>query len=298
MLPLTVAWSRQTITRALESRFMMEELLGGAAPLRHVFFTDPATVALADDMLIVILDGDGVALLERARQAGIRRRGVFHMGDERGRHDLSFYQTADYVLRHYYHRAVFERDWGRPVAWMPNGYRNGVGPCDAALLLPASQRRQVSFFAGMVSGESAPVRQAMIDRIRSRSLPCDMYGSKEFGGGFPPAEYAGRLQDSVFGLCPPGQSTETIRIYDCLEHGTIPIVLAADYLNAAEAMAGAPFPVLSGWEDLDLWLGCHRDLGDPSVRRRLDDLQAACVSWWRTLKADRRATVARLRGRP
>lgn len=146
----------------------------------------------------------------------------------------------------------------------------------------------------MIHGESAPARQAMIQVIQQRNLPCSLYGSRSFGGGFGPVEYAARLENSVFGLVPMGNSVETIRLYDCLEVGTIPIMLKADFLNHPLALGGVPFPVLERWEDLEPLLNGLCERADPAVAARLDDLQNRVVSWWTRFKAVKIAELARL----
>lgn len=292
--PLDVVWHRQDITQALESQFLHALLSRGTGrPLRIHFFENEGL--FRDDLLVVILGNDRSGYLAELRRRGHRNIGVVHMGDEKASHDRSFYAHADYVIRHYYFADIVRPSGqgGTPVIWVPNGYRDGVGPKPREALLPASDRPTFSFFSGMIYGESAPARQKMIEVVQSRSLPCALFATRAFGGGFTPAEYAGRLESSIFGLVPMGNSVETIRLYDCLELGTIPIMLKADFLSAADALGGAPFPVLDRWEDMEAVFRPFLDRTDPAARARIDAWQRQVVNWWALVKERKAAEIAR-----
>lgn len=298
--PIDVVWRREDFARVIESRFLHDLLARGVGrPMRVIFRDD--RLFLADNMLAVVLENDD-GHLEALRRQGCKGLGLLHLGDEQGRADRSFYRHADYVLRHYYFPDIVRADptdGGPPVVWLPNGYRNGLGPRAPETLIPASERGTFLFFSGMTLGASAPARQKMIDAAHNSGLPCALFGSRAFGGGFPPMEYAARLENSAFGLTPSGNSPETIRLYDCLELGTIPVMLRADFLDAADALGGAPFPILNDWSELAGALSPFLDRGDPAARARIDGLQREVVNWWRLVKARKAADAARtiLRGR-
>jgi hypothetical protein len=294
--PIDVVWNRQDITQALESQFFHGLLTRGTGRPIRLHFSE-GDGPFRDDLLVVVLGADRSNHLAELRRRGHRNIGLFHMGDEKANHDLSFYGHADYVIRHYHFPHIVRPAppvGEAPVLWVPNGYRDGVGPKPRGALLPASDRATFSFFAGMVSGESAPARRAMIDVIQTRQLPCALFGTRGFGGGFSPTEYAGRLENSVFGLVPMGNSVETIRLYDCLELGTIPVMLKADFLAAADGLDGVPFPVLDRWEDLEPLFRPLVDRADPAVRARLDAWQRDIVNWWSLVKERKAAEIARL----
>lgn len=295
--PLDVVWQRQDITQALESQFMHALLARGTGRPVRLHFVEGEGGLFRDNLLVVILGIDRTNHVAELRRRGHRNIGIFHMGDERASHDVSFYRHADYVIRHYYfpHIVAPRPPAGSPpVVWVPNGYRDGIGPKPRAAVLPASERTTFSFFSGMIFGESAPARQKMIEVIQARQLPCALFATRAFGGGFTPAEYAGRLENSIFGLVPMGQSVETIRLYDCLELGTIPVMLKADFLEAADALGGAPFPVLDAWEQLEDVFRPYLDLASPAVRARLDAWQREVVNWWALVKERKAAEIARL----
>lgn len=296
--PLNVVWSRQGITLVLESYFIHDCLMAATGrPLKLHFWHEPHERPFLDGMVVVMLGPDDSGYLAECRRRGCRNVTLFHLGDEKGEFDVGFYVHADRVIRNYFFSHIvgtMRSGSGVPVVWMPNGYRTGIGPRAPESLLPARHRDLLGFFSGMIHGESAPARQAMIQVIQQRNLPCGLFGSRSFGGGFGPVEYAARLEGSVFGLVPMGNSVETIRLYDCLEVGTIPIMLKADFLNHPLALGGVPFPVLERWEDLEPLLNACRDRGDPAVVSRLDGMQSRVVAWWNSFKAGKIAELSRL----
>ncbi len=296
--PLNVVWSRQGITLVLESYFIHDCLMAATGrPLKVHFWHEPQERPFLDDMVVVMLGPDDTGYLAECRRRGCRNLTLFHLGDEKGEFDLGFYTHADRVIRNYFFPHIvgaMTSGAGTPVVWMPNGYRTGIGPRGTSGLLPASQRDMTGFFSGMIHGDSAPARQAMIQVIQQRNLPCSLFGSRSFGGGFGPSEYALRLENSVFGLVPMGNSVETIRLYDCLELGTIPIMLQAEFLTHPLALGGVPFPVLERWEDLEPLLAPYRDRNDPAAAARLDALQTRVIAWWSGIKAAKIAELSRL----
>lgn len=296
-LPFDVVWHRHDITQALESQFFHALLSEGLGRPLRLHYVESNEALLRDNLLVAVLGAPKSDLLGELRRRGRRNIGVLHMGDEKADHDLSFYRQADYVLRHYHFPHIVAPTppaGSPPVVWLPNGYRDGVGPKPKNALLPASERANLSFFSGMISGESAPARRAMIEAVRRHAVPCALFGTNAFGGGFSPAEYAGRVENSVFGLVPMGNSVETIRLYDCLELGTIPVMLKADFLSHPTALGGVPFPALDSWDELPAVLGPYLDRADPAARARLDAWQREVINWWELLKARKAAEAARL----
>lgn len=298
--PLDVVWHRQDIAQVLESGFLHALLARATGRPLRLRFVENETV-LRDDLLVVVLGNPKTDLLGTLRRHGHHNIGLVHMGDERADHDLGFYAQADYVLRNYHFPHILRRSGAPgapPVVWVPNGPRDGIGPRPGGGLLPASERTTLSFFSGMIFGESAPARRRMIEVIQSRGLPCALFATRSFGGGFTPAEYAGRLEDSVFGLVPMGNSVETIRLYDCLELGTIPVMLKADFVTADDGLAAGlglvPFPTLERWEDLEDLFRPFLDRTDPAVRARLDAWQREVATWWSLVKERKALEVGRL----
>lgn len=279
----------------MEAYFIKEVLLGGLdRPVRVIVFDKDDERVFANDLLIVVRHAnpqanDNVGYLAEARRRGCRNLGVFHVGDEKGEIDLSFYGDADYVIRNYYVPSAFRVPAvGRPraVLWAPNGYATGVGPRDPTRQLPMAGRTIVGFFAGYVSGHpDGGERAEMVRVVQDHRLPVVLIGTGGFGQGLSPNEYAGHLENTRFALVPRGNSAETIRLYDALEAGCIPITLEAPYLSAPEALGGPPFVVLKSWQALPAFLGDYMARVRAGEHDHLEDKRRAVLAWWTDFKA-------------
>ena len=94
------------------------------------------------------------------------------------------------------------------------------------------------------------------------------------------------MEDSIFAPCPAGNSPETIRLYDALETGSIPISLKHEFLLSEEALAligPIPFPMLNTWNELPTYLQSMREKLNSSPEE-IVQLQARCISWWSDYK--------------
>lgn len=297
--PLNVVWPRGVLDYVLESHFLHDVMLGGLErPLAvHVFAREEERPFL-DDMLIVVFEGNHMNAPARARAQGCRNLGVLHLADERHSVDLGFYADADYVLRVYHFPEAMGPPPGgrcRTVEWLPNGYRTGVGPTAPERLLPMAERPMLAYFAGQISGgRPLPERQEMIEVIRSAGLPCAVIDTGRFAGGFGPVEYAAHLGRARFAPVPAGNSPETIRLYDALEQGAVPIMVRADFAVAPDALGAlgpVPFPLIDSWRDLPSVLAPYRDQDDPAATAMLETLRRATLSWWSEFKAHKRARL-------
>jgi len=94
------------------------------------------------------------------------------------------------------------------------------------------------------------------------------------------------MEDSIFAPCPSGNNPETIRLYDALELGCIPISLSHEFLLSRDALASigpVPFPILSSWAGLPQFLESMKakTLSNPN---EILELQQRCISWWSDYK--------------
>jgi hypothetical protein len=293
--PLNLVWRRDTLNKVLEAYFIKEVLLGALGrPVRVIVFDKDEERVFADDLLIVVRHAnretnDNVAYLAEARRRGCRNLGVFHMGDEYGDVDLSFYADADYVIRNYHFpHALKTPTEGRPrmVLWAPNGFATGVGPRDMERQLSMSARSIVAFFCGyMGAPERSPERHAMVRVVQEHRLPAVLIGTGGFSQGLSPSEYAGHLENTRFALVPKGNSPETIRLYDALEAGCIPIALETPFFTATGALGSAPFVILRSWQELPAFLDDYLAKARAGNSDHLEDRRRAIASWWRDFKA-------------
>jgi hypothetical protein len=283
MTPLNVIWRRTRLEFVRESYFMMNVLLGklGRA-VRVVPVGDHDPLPLLHDMLIVSYQTELDDYLRAARAQGCRNLGLFHMADERGTDDRAFYAEADYVIRHYWFRPAVtmpnERSLG--VIWVPNGFGNGIGPVPRETILPMRHRHVSGFFSGAMD-ERRDERHEMIRCVEAAKLPFQIVKTPGFGQGFGPPSYAAYLNNARFALVPAGNSPETIRLYDALETGAIPIMVRSEFATEPDALGNPPLVLLDRWSDLSDFYARYADAASSTVMNDLQDKQDRIVAWWR-----------------
>lgn len=294
--PLNLVWPRPILGYVLENHFIHDVLLGGLGrPLAIHSFAAEEERPLPDDALFVVFEDGHADVLRRARALGARNLGILHLADEQGTADRGFYAEADYVVRTYHFPDALRPPPGgrcRRIAWIPNGYRTGVGPSAPERLLPMAGRPLLAFFSGQISGaRPLPERQEMLAVIHAAGLPCTVLDSGRFAGGLGPVDYAAQLGRARFALVPAGNSPETIRLYDALEQGCIPVMRRAGFALAADGLGGVPFPLLESWSDLPALLAPYRDLDDPAAAAALETLRLTTLTWWAGIKVRKRAEL-------
>jgi hypothetical protein len=110
--------------------------------------------------------------------------------------------------------------------------------------------------------------------------------SNGFAGGYNIGLYSAIMEDSVFAPCPAGNAPETIRLYDALELGCIPISLSHEFLLSKDALASigpVPFPIIGSWAELPQFLEGMKAkaFSNPS---EILELQQRCIDWWASFK--------------
>ncbi len=288
--PLNVVFRRKLLEIMLEGQFIRDVVLGGIGrPLRLIPLEEDASIPLMDDMLFLTMGAPGDYLLEAVAKSGVKNVGYFHVGDEVGAHDCAFYAQADYVLRNYW----FAERMAKNVVWVPNGWANGVGPARPDLHLPFGERRHLAFFSGVLERPEKPLdeRREMAETIRAHKIPATVAATHGFGQGFGPTPYAAYMGDSRFALVPAGNSPETIRFYDALELGAIPVCLKSPFISEGGPLAGAPVVALDSWEAFADFIAPHLD-PTPALFEAWEEKRLAMVDWWAGVKRDAMARVA------
>jgi hypothetical protein len=287
--PLTVIWRRRTLDLVPESYFITQVLLADLGrPVRTIAVEQLTDAPFVPGALVVSMKTEFAGYLAEARRRGMRDLMLFHLGDEHGRDDRSFYAEADLVLRNYW----FDEVQSDPkVVWVPNGYALGVGPAAPGARLKASERNCAGFFAGAMAMRTlSDERHRMRAAVERAALPFQLHVTATSRDRLGPSAYAARLADARFALVPGGNSPETIRLYDALETGAVPITLRSRFIDAPDALGGAPFPVLEHWDQLPQAYAPFAD-GAAVALQALDALQDHVLTWWAAFKRRQQAKL-------
>ncbi|BAE51047.1 hypothetical protein [Paramagnetospirillum magneticum] len=289
---LSVLAPRQLYDFIMETGFIRDVLLARVdRPVRIVLGEQGQQLQAMDDVLIIDFENRLSPVVNSFANAPFRNVGVLHMADETLSADCSYYPRVDYVLRNYWRPDVLEIPAGsrcQGVLWVPNGYRTGVGPCPPETLLPFALRTHQMSFVGRTPPELAD-RHRMMEVIGAHGLPARLETSLKFGGEFSPHSYRALMENTRFALVPTGNSVETIRLYDALETGAIPVCLDAPFLHDERTAGGIPAVILKSWEELPQWWSTAE--AEPG---RYAALQAQVIAWWSAFKdrqADRVASL-------
>ncbi len=317
--------SPQTLNSALETWFIQHIILGGLPYLLKSPEIPPTDSCITYVELFQI----DQSFLTNLKSAG-KKTVLIHMGDEFGKKDKSAYSSSDLILRNYFFSDLFSQaEFKDKLLWIPNGFRTGVGPRLPSHLLPATQRMHLATFMGWIQNPDSfqgerdsfarmikTVRKHKDQRfwvfqqwLNKRFHPSrerqsfsqialeskDMYllSSSGFGSGNQVGLYSAILENSIFAPCPAGNSPETIRLYDALECGCIPICLPHDFIQSPLALSRfgvPPFPLLSSWDELPNFLTEHKR----QLREKPDailTLQRNCIAWWSKYKKEIAALV-------
>ena len=201
--PLNLIWRRRTLDLVPEAYFIERVLLGELGrPLRVIAVEQLADTPFLDDTLVVSMTTEFAPYLAEASRRGMRNMMLFHMGDEHGNDDRSFYSGVDLVLRNYWFKTIMEDS---KVVWVPNGYAIGVGPAAPHARLKASQRSTAGFFAGALGMRSlSHERQAMKACVEQAEAGFDLHFTATSRDRLGPAAYGARLSDARFALVPGG----------------------------------------------------------------------------------------------
>jgi hypothetical protein len=173
-----------------------------------------------------------------------------HLGDETAIKDISSYSLADFIFRHYYHPQIFQDPrWAHKINWLPNGYRNGLAKGQKSQLKQINERKHLARFIGWLANpKSVGNERIEFERIATRcSTHLNCIATQGFAGGFSPHLYQYLMEDSIFAPCPAGNAAETIRIFDVLECGCIPISLNHEFLANNSCMGGIGIPLIESW---------------------------------------------------
>ena len=283
----TIIAASNVLHNALEVWFIQNVIFGGA-PITldlHASGITGKTVAYLD----YDFDTHIINTLKNNRNHVI----LYHLGDETAIKDRQCYALADLVLRNYYFEHILHAE-ATKVRWVPNGYRTGIGPRDPLLLKSVTQRTLLSSFLGWTSNSKSFNNERSAFGSAAAKCGADLYLNETagFAQGFNISLYSAVLENSIYCPCPAGNSPETIRLYDALEVGAIPIMLDHPFLHKANPVQPVPFPLLSTWEDLPKFLADARMMLQNSSER-IQLIQSLTQSWWAGVKLNSQQSLKR-----
>ncbi|MDX1736746.1 MAG: hypothetical protein R3261_00815 [Alphaproteobacteria bacterium] len=292
--PLNIIWHRQTLDHVLEGNFIHNILLSEIKrPLRHLIYDESSNFPYIDDCLIVSLYDEAHDLLIETAKRGAKNVGLLQMGDEYGQMPQTYLNHVDYVFRNYFFESYLSpaaENRCFAIEWVPNGNANGVAGPRIENSLTFQDRPLTMFFSGFLGkpDQLIPERDEMVNVIRDSKLPATLLGTEGFAGGLGPATFSSYLNNSKFALCPAGNSPETIRFYDAIECGSIPICLKSEYLFHEKALNGAPVVILDKWNDLPDFINQVTNTSPDLYEQARIEL----YNWWREFKLSKAKKIA------
>lgn len=284
--------SPDSLNGALEIWFIQNDLFDGIP-----YDLGLNTNFLGDSVVVYLeLNQINIELIRHLKSLG-NKVVLYHMGDERLNRDISAYIECDLIIRNYYFPSIFNNpEIRKKILWAPNGFRTGVGPRSRNVLKGASQRQCLAAFLGWINNEASHNNEREIFSKSSAACGENLYvmSSNGFGCGYNVSLYSTIMEDSIFAPCPSGNNPETIRLYDALELGCIPISLSHDFLLAKDALAmlgEVPFPILGSWSELAQFLGKMKSKV-ASDSNEILELQQRCIDWWSNFKISMQQKIA------
>ena len=142
----------------------------------------------------------------------------------------------------------------------------------------------------------------MVQQVQQSTFAADclIEDTGQNGGGRDGLEYSLILRNSVFTLCPTGNSQETFRLYESFETGSIPIMRedkTAQKLNFLDLLIGAnrtdeqwaPIVLIKSWTEI------HQVVGDwRKDKAKWIAFQRRMIVWWEKFKKEKRKQIQAL----
>lgn len=311
--------SPKTLNAILESGFVQNILFQGA-PYSTEF--DPKK-SIGNAVVYLELYEINLELINKIKAAG-KKVILYHMGDELADKDITAYAACDLIIRNYFfHNIINYSEFENKILWAPNGYKTGVGQRAADTLKKVAARQYLSCFLGWLSntasfnGERSLFSEAVsawngVKRRRTKNLQqwlrhylalskeyllfskqapaCSsdlhLLSSNGFSNGYNVGLYSATMEDSIFAPCPAGNSAETIRLYDALECGCIPVTLKHEFINSQQALGELglpPFQFLQSWDQFPKFLS-QMKIKLQTNPKEIQEMQNSCTAWWSNYK--------------
>ena len=123
-------------------------------------------------------------------------------------------------------------------------------------------------------------------------MPVRLSLTEAFGKGVGVSRYRNLMENSRFALCPGGKDAESIRLFEALELGAIPVSLKHDFLTRPDAMDSAPIILLDSWEQWPQWY--YGAISKPGYLDDMETRRQAIAAWWAGFKVEQADKVAKV----
>ena len=277
-----------------ETLFITDVLLSRLGrPVSYLVFDPDESIAIPNDVLALNHEGRLSKLVGLMIAKGVQNLGLVSWSHNYNE-DTSFYPFVDYILRPFYNaerQTPLTGSRCREIAWFPIGYKSGVGPRRFDLLPSFAERRHEMFFAGHL-GTNQDERGEMAAVLNRFDMPVRLSLTEAFGKGVGVSRYRNLMENSRFALCPGGKDAESIRLFEALELGAIPVSLKHDFLTRPDAMDRAPIILLDSWEQWPQWY--YGALSKPGYLEEMEALRQAIAAWWTVFKVEQADKVAKV----
>ena len=234
------------------------------------------------DALYMVRGSLGLGVMPKTFLEAVKRAGncgLIHLGDEFLRGPYAAYASFAFVIRTHY--ATFVESPG--VLQIPLGYSNNM---QSDMGERSSKRPYAWGFTG-----AKGLARVQLGRIWSGFEKSFFHLVDLRAGGvhLSRSEFLELLSGSAFVPCPMGNAhLESLRIYEALERGAIPIVSTRAKLAYFDRVLGEghPIPQFQNWTQARVWAeDIYRRPAD------LDVLQERVITWWAAKKLDVRERV-------
>lgn len=209
---------------------------------------------------------------------GKGNQGGFHMGDETMGDDKSHYQQASFIFRNYFNQEILQKYPN--VHYAPLGVKTGFHSLDKLTVLPLSKRRIPCSFVGSIRSN----RMEMITAMQKKALNCTLDYAKGWAArdGLHVVDYRNIVRETKFTLAAWGNNPESLRFYEALEVGSIPVFQSPG--NNGRSLLTQfgpdhPFPQFDSWTAAADYIGTMLNQPD-----KLDQLQEKILLFWDTYK--------------
>lgn len=269
---------------AIQESWFIQNVTFSGAPI-DIGFQAPALNGKIIYLELNEISAELISLLRDAGQSII----LYHMGDERGVMRTDCYQLCDLVIRNYYFQDKFSENCRDHLIWAPCGFKTGIGPRPATQVKTVLERSYVASFLGWLGNVNSygDERKKFSGVASSCGENIFVIPSDAFGKGLNVGLYSATMESSVFAPCPAGNSPETIRLYDALELGCIPISLKHEYIFAKNALGefgDPPIVLLNSWDELPIFLERARGRLINNLNE-IQEWQTKCLNWWTSYKS-------------